>query len=216
VKLPRLADVRSGLKRPFSHYIVTFQQLTINDSILAQRLHLLTRLAKAGNSRFARTKESIGSMKQFRILLALTVALANLVCLHSVLAADPTVPMPTPPTVVPQGRDDQNLQRDLRGVPDNLKTLILTFDQTRDRYLQQQALLLAKLHNATTANERDQIRQQLQANRQDFLAELKSFRDELGSDLQALKGKIGHDEFGRIIDAAHDATGGNGHRHRGQ
>jgi hypothetical protein len=156
-------------------------------------------------------------MKQFRILLMLTVAFANLVCPRLALAAEPTVPMPTPPTVVPPGgRDDQDLQRDLRGVPDNVKTLILTFDQTRDKYLQQQALLLVKLHNATTANERDQIRQQLQANRQDFLAELKSFRDELSSDLRALKGKIGHDEFGRIIDAAHDATGGNGHRHRGQ
>ena len=117
---------------------------------------------------------------------------------------------------MPQDRDDRDLQHDLRGVPDNVKTLIVTFDQTRERFLQQQRLLLIRLHNATTPEEREQIRQLLQANRQDFLNELKSFRDELHSDLQALKGKISQAEFGRIIDAAHDASTQGGHRHRGQ
>jgi hypothetical protein len=153
-------------------------------------------------------------MKPIRILLALTAAVANLVCPRSVLAGDPSPP--TPPTVVPQDRDDRDLQHDLRGVPDNVKTLIVTFDQTRERFLQQQRLLLIRLHNATTPEEREQIRQLLQANRQDFLNELKSFRDELHSDLQALKGKISQAEFGRIIDAAHDASTQGGHRHRGQ
>ncbi len=151
-------------------------------------------------------------MKLFRILLALSAMVANLVCPRSVLAAD----TPAPPTVVPQDRNDRDLQRDLRGVPDNVKTLIVTFDQTRDKYLQQQRLLLIKLHNASTPEERDQIRHLLQANRQEFLTDLKGFRQELGSDLQSLKGKIGHAEFGRIIDAAHDASTGGGHRHRGQ
>jgi hypothetical protein len=150
-------------------------------------------------------------MKPFRILLALTAAVANLVCPRSVLAAETTA---TAPIVVSQDRDDRDLQHDLRGVPDNVKTLILTFDQTRDRFLQQQRFWLAKLQHASTPEERDQIRQQLQANRQEFLADLKSFRDELRNDLDSLKGKIGHAEFGRIIDAAHNAT--SGHRHRGQ
>ena len=154
------------------------------------------------------------SMKPVRVLLTLIAATANLVCPRCALAADPTPP--APPTVVPQDSDDRNLQRDLRGVPDNVKTLIVTFDQTRDKYLEQQRLLLSKLRRSTTPEEQEQIRQQLQANRAQFLAELKSFRDELRTDLAALKGKINHAEFGRIIDAAHSAATEGGHRHRGQ
>jgi hypothetical protein len=148
------------------------------------------------------------------MVLMLAAAVANLVCPLGALAADTGTA--TPPTVVPQGRDNRDLMRDLRGVPDNVKTLIMTFDQTRDKYLQQQRLLLAKMRHAATPEQQDQIRQQLQANRQDFLTELKSFREELRTDLQSLKGKIGHAEFGRIIDAARDATADGGHRHRGQ
>lgn len=161
-----------------------------------------------------RPDESGRSMKPFRILLTLTAAVANLVCPRAVLAAE-TAP-PTTPIVVSQDRDDRDLQHDLRGVPDNVKTLIQTFDQTRDKFLEQQRLLLIKLQHASTPEEREQIRQQLQANRQDFLTELKSFRDELRNDLDALKGKIGHAEFGRIIDAAHDVSTEGAHRHRGQ
>jgi len=138
---------------------------------------------------------------------------ANLVCPRSALAADPTVP---PATVVSQDRDDRDLNRDLRGLPSNIKTLIATFDQTRDKYLAQQRLLEAKLHRATTPQEQDQIRAQLQANRAEFITELASFREQLRTDLLALKGKIGHAEFGRIIDAAHNAANEGGHRHRGQ
>jgi hypothetical protein len=153
-------------------------------------------------------------MKSFRIWLTLTAAVASLVCPHSVLAADPGTT--TPPLVVSQDPGDRDLQHDLRGVPDNVKTLIVTFDQTRDKFLQQQRLLLIRLRHASTPEERDQVRQLLQANRQDFLTELKSFRDDLRNDLSALKGKIGQAEFGRIIDAAHDVTTQDGHRHRGQ
>jgi hypothetical protein len=154
------------------------------------------------------------SMKLIRISVMMVAAAANLVCPCSVLAAD-TTPI-TPPTVVSQDRSGSNLQQDLRGVPDNVKTLISTFDQTRDKYLQQQQLLLAKLHNTSTPQERDQVRQQLQANRQEFLADLKTFRQELSSDLKSLRGKISHAEFGRVVDAAHDAATQGGHRHRGQ
>lgn len=156
-------------------------------------------------------------MKPIRMLTILA-AIATLVCPLSALAADPTAI--ATPTVVPQDQGaNHDLQHDLRGVPDNVKSLITTFDQTRDKYLQQQQLLLAKMRHAATSQEQEQIRQQLQANRQDFINELKGFREELRADLQALKGKISHAEFGRIIDAAHSASseGGTGsHRHRGQ
>lgn len=122
----------------------------------------------------------------------------------------------TPPaTVVPQDRDDRDLLRDLRGVPDNVRGLILNFDHQRDQYLRQQHLLLIALRHATTAEEREEIRDQLQANRQEFLTDLRSFRQQLRSDLQALVGKISHAEFRRIIDAAHDAAGDGRHHHRG-
>jgi hypothetical protein len=148
-------------------------------------------------------------------MLTLSVAVANLVCPRSLLAADRTAP--APPTVVPQGHNNHDdLSRDLHGVPDNIKTLIMTFDQTRDQYLAQQHLLQIKLKHAATPEEQEQLRQLIQSNRQEFLADLKSFREELRTDLQSLKGKIGHAEFGRIIDAAHDASTDGGHRHRGQ
>jgi cytochrome oxidase Cu insertion factor (SCO1/SenC/PrrC family) len=116
--------------------------------------------------------------------------------------------------VVPH--DDKDLYRDLRGAPADIKILIISFDKTRDTFLAQQAVLLAKLKNATTDAERAAIREQLQDNRQAFLAALKDFRSTLKEDLAALKGKISHEEFLRIIDAAHDAAteGGIGH-HKG-
>jgi hypothetical protein len=90
------------------------------------------------------------------------------------------------------------------------------FAVTRDKFLAQQDLLLLKLSNATTPEEREKIREQLQDNRQAFLDSLKDFRTQLKDDLEALKGKISHEEFLRIIDAAHDAVteGGIGH-HKG-
>jgi ABC-type transporter MlaC component len=102
------------------------------------------------------------------------------------------------------------------GVPKEIQSLIDTFNKARDQFLAQQAALLAQLKSATTASEREQIRLQVQANRQSFLATLKDFREQLKAELAALKGKISHEEFLRIIDAAHNAQteGGIGH-HKG-
>jgi len=119
-----------------------------------------------------------------------------------------------PPVVV--GHGDRDLARDLRGVPDNIKQLIVRFDHIRDKYLADQKALLIQAKNATTQEERDQFRQQLQDNRQKFMEMLQTFRQSLKDDLQALVGKISHEEFLRVIDAAHDAaTEGGLHHHRG-
>jgi hypothetical protein len=147
-------------------------------------------------------------MKMFRVLLIVGVAAASLICPSTVFAG-------TTVTVVPQDRNDAALLRDLRGAPDNIKTLILSFDQVADKYLQQQRVLLAQLKHATTAAERAAIRAQLQANRQAFLDELKTFRQELRADLQTLKGEITHTEVLRILEAAHDAAGPVNARHKG-
>lgn len=148
-------------------------------------------------------------MKSLRIVLTLGAALLSLACPRTVLGQDTTAP-----TILPQDRDDRDLLRDLQGVPDNLKSLILNFDQTADKFLAQQRQLLIKLRHATTPEEREKIREQLQDNRQAFLAELKAFREQLKDDLQALKGKITHAEFQRILDAARDPLDGL-HHHRG-
>jgi hypothetical protein len=151
-------------------------------------------------------------MKMFRVLLMVGTAAASLICPRTVLA-DATV---TPPTVVPQDRDDRDLLRDLKGAPDNVKTLILNFDQVADKYLQQQRQLLLKLKNAATDAQRAALREQLQDNRAAFLAELKSFRQALRTDLTALKGKLTHAELKRILDAAKDAAGPVNARHKGK
>ncbi|HEV7925294.1 MAG TPA: hypothetical protein VGR14_08065 [Verrucomicrobiae bacterium] len=117
----------------------------------------------------------------------------------------------TPPvTVVPPTATD------LAGVPKGIQTLISNFNQLRDKFLAEQSALLIKLKHATTETERQQIRERLQANREAFLAALRDFRQQLKSELTALKGKISHEEFLRIIDAAHNAglEGGLSH-HRG-
>ena len=102
------------------------------------------------------------------------------------------------------------------GLPPVIKTLIASFDTTRDAYLTSQATLLGELKNATTDAQREQIRDALQANRNAFLAELKTFRTDLKDDLAALKSKISHEEFQRIIDAAyafdHKASGPGAHK----
>jgi hypothetical protein len=160
--------------------------------------------------KLAPTKTKNKIMKTIRYLILAGITLASLCGPHMVWAQ--TV---TPPVVVPH--DDKDLHRDLAGAPDGIKTLIVSFDQTRDKYLAQQAVLLAKLRNATTPAERDAIRDQLQTNRQDFLDALKDFRTQLKGDLVALKGKISHAEFLRIIDAAHDAaTEGGVNHHKGK
>jgi hypothetical protein len=148
-------------------------------------------------------------MKTFRILLTIGAAAASLICPRTVFA-DATV------TVVPQDSNDSSLLNELKGAPANIKALILNFDQIADKYLQQQRVLLLKLKNATTAAEREALRALLQENRQDFLAELKVFRQDLRADLQALKGTISHAEVLRILAAAKQAAGPTGPAHKGK
>lgn len=141
------------------------------------------------------------------------VTIVGLYSPRAVLAQTATPPTTTPPPPVVVPHDDKDLYRDLRGAPDAIKDLIVGFDQTRDKYLAEQAVLLAKLKAATTPEERQKIREQLQDNRQAFLDALKDFRHTLKDDLKALKGKISHEEFLRIVDAAHDAATEGGLNH---
>jgi ribosomal protein L16 Arg81 hydroxylase len=101
-------------------------------------------------------------------------------------------------------------------VPLGIQSLILTFDRTRNQFLAQQDRLRIQLNHATTPSERQTIREELQANRQAFLAIQRTIRDQLKQELAALKEKISHEEFLRILNAAQNAAteGGIGH-HKG-
>jgi hypothetical protein len=142
-------------------------------------------------------------MKAIRHLILIGLTAAAMVATSVVCAQPPpTTPAPHDGTA---------------GLPPAIATLITSFDTTRDTYLVAQGKLLGELKSATTATEREAIRDQLQANRTAFLAELKTFRTQLKTDIATLKGKITHAELLRIIDAAYDAaTEGGLHHHKGK
>jgi hypothetical protein len=143
--------------------------------------------------------------KTVRYLILAGISLASICAPRTLLA------QATPPVVVAP-HDGV-----LPGAPVGIKSLILDFAAVRDIYLAKQAVLLAKLNNPnTTPAEAAAIREQLQDNRQAFLDLLKTFRSKLEDDLTALKGKISHEEFLRIINAAHEAaTEGGFDHHKG-
>jgi hypothetical protein len=149
-------------------------------------------------------------MKAVRRLILTVMAVASFCASHSAWGQATATPHPLPPVVAPPATTD------LSGVPKGLKIMITRFDLTRDKFLAAQNLLDIQLKNATTPVERQQIREQLQQNRQAFLTTLRDLRQQLKTELAALKGKISHEEFLRIIDAAHNASleGGLNH-HRG-
>lgn len=154
----------------------------------------------------------MSNLKAFRILLMVAAAAAILVCPRTAIAADNG----KSPTIVPPDHDQKKLLHDLKGAPDNIKSMILNFDQVADKYLQQQRALLLNLKNATTDAQRTAIRSELQSNRQSYLDALKVFRQELRADIQTLRGKITHAEVLRILDAAGDANGPASARHKGR
>ncbi len=153
-------------------------------------------------------------MKSMRCLFLAGISLASLCAPLNVQAQTATTAAATPVVTVPH--DDQDLSQDLKGAPPEIQGLIVGFDKTRDKYLAAQDLLLIKIKNATTPEEREKLREQLQDNRQAFMTALQGFREQLRDELSALKGKVSHEEFLRIIDAAHDAaTEGGLNHHKG-
>src|SRR5436305_6195348 len=111
--------------------------------------------------RLARVGQEFSRKKNMKIVRTLLITSAVGICLLGgrTVRADDTTPV-TPPVVVPPDRDDRDLIRDLKNAPEPVKTLIMDFDTTRDRYLADQQALLAKLKGATP-DERAAIRQQL-------------------------------------------------------
>jgi hypothetical protein len=151
-------------------------------------------------------------MKATRKLILNLLAIFSLCTSRSVWAQTTATPLAASSSVIVVSHSPTALA----GVPPGIRSMITTFETTRDRFLANQELLYTQLRHATTQQERDEIRSRLQANRQTFLATLSSFRNQLKDELTALKGKISHEEVLRVIDAAKNASseGGLGH-HKG-
>ncbi len=149
-------------------------------------------------------------MKAVRYIIQLALTVLGLCSPLDAWAQTSVTPSTPPPTVAPPNAVD------LGGVPGDIKALIRSFALTRDKFLAEQDLLRIQLNHATTPSERQRIREELQANRKAFVAAQDALRLQLKEELAALKGKISHEEFLRILDAAHNAAteGGIGH-HKG-
>jgi hypothetical protein len=153
-------------------------------------------------------------MKDFRSIVSVGALFLSVAAPGIVSAQATTAPTPAATTpVVVLHNDASSSASDLQGVPPAVAKLIVSFDALRDKYLLKQHLLLESLQNATTQEQRDAIRQQLQDNRQSFLDELSDFRTQLKDELKSVQGRVSNAEFLRIIEAA-QSTGGN-HHHRG-
>jgi len=97
---------------------------------------------------------------------------------------------PTPPVIVEKGKVP---------IPVDIQDLVKKFEAERSVFLTQQAVLEAKLKNATTPAQRAAIRAALEDDRQDFLADLKKFREQLKDEVQELKGKLNNPELARLV-----------------
>jgi hypothetical protein len=154
-------------------------------------------------------------MKIFRSIVSAGALALSLAAPRVGLAQSTTTAPSTPAPVVSlnNGEASSPTATDLKGVPPAVAKLIVNFDALRDRYLLKQHLLLERLKDATTQEQRQAIREQLQDNRQAFLAELADFRTQLKDELKSVQGRVSNAEFLRIIGSA---SGGSGdHHHRG-
>jgi len=95
-----------------------------------------------------------------------------------------------PPVIVEKGKVP---------IPADIQALVKSFELERTAYLDKQVSLLAALKNATTEEQREAIRAQLQKDRTQFLADLKQFRQDLKLEISELKGKLNNAELLRLI-----------------
>jgi hypothetical protein len=142
------------------------------------------------------------NMKNIKTFIALAVSLGFSAIGTSVLAQSTN---PTPPVVVEPGKVP---------IPADIKALIAKFEADRSAFLTEQKALWAKLKNATTEAERQAIRQDLQDNREDFLAEQKQIRQDLKHELEELKGKLNNAELARLINEIKQIV--ESHNHHGR
>jgi hypothetical protein len=91
-------------------------------------------------------------------------------------------------------------------LPADVRTLLADFEAARDKYETQRQALLDKLQGST-AQQREQIRVQLESDRKQYLAEATEFRAQLRTEIANLKLKIHDAELLRLINAGQGPTG---------
>src|SRR5579859_3482552 len=137
-------------------------------------------------------KRDMQFMKTLKALLLIGVAGAFVMGPTRVRADGTNTPPANLPSVVGNKNPSQ--------LPAEIKTLLTAFETKRDAYQAAQKDFLAKLKNATTPEQREAIRAQLQNNRQAFLADVRDFREEIREEIRILKGRINNEELRRLIE----------------
>jgi hypothetical protein len=138
-------------------------------------------------------------MKYLKTLIALAISLGFSGMGTSALAQSTN---PTPPVVVETGKVP---------IPADIKALIAKFEADRSAFLTEQKALWAELKNATTEAQREAIRQDLQDNRNDFIAQQKQVRMEIKHEVEELKGKLNNAELARLINEIRQILDGHHH-----
>lgn len=121
-----------------------------------------------------------------------TLALASAICSFLLVGSVRADTNSTPPVVV----GSSGVPADLK----EIKELVAAFEVKRDAYVEAQKDLLAQLKNATTEQQREIIRAQLQQNRQVFLDELHDLRVDIRHELEEIRHTIHNQELQRLLD----------------
>ncbi len=85
--------------------------------------------------------------------------------------------------------------------PPELKLRLRSFESLREMYLVRQEALLRKLRGATTDEDRERLRAQLQSLRDEWLEKARAFKEETRTRLEELKGELSP-KYREALDAA--------------
>jgi len=85
--------------------------------------------------------------------------------------------------------------------PPELKLRLRSFENLRELYLAQQQELVKKLRGATTSQDRERLRAQLQVLRDEWLDKARAFKEETRTRLEELKSELSP-KYGELLDEA--------------
>jgi hypothetical protein len=140
-------------------------------------------------------------MKAMKLLAVAVATCCSLLWANTALAQSTSVASTSttkPPVVV--------LSPNPGKLPPDIRALLTNFETARDKYETKRQALLEKLQGATVA-QREEVRSLLQADRDQYLAEVNEFRNQLRTEIANLKLKIHNEELLRLISAGQGPTG---------
>ena len=103
------------------------------------------------------------------------------------------------PTASPTGVRPSRSERP--DFPPELKLRLRSFENLRELYLAQQQELVKKLRGATTSQDRERLRAQLQVLRDEWLDKARAFKEETRTRLEELKSELSP-KYGELLDEA--------------